>query len=153
MKWSEMTPAQRNQIVAGKVMGVTEFQCDGGRLTLLNYDTVSQRSTYACTACGTVLTVTDYFREKLKLPEQHMIFIPRYSESMDAAWMIVESRWFRRDVRRIDLAYDTMRTDQEHLHTCALKLYDGRVVAAQSASMPWAICIAALHACGVEVKP
>jgi hypothetical protein len=152
MKWAELTPAERDALIAEKVMGVTDFRCTG----TLSYDgdnTLYRHRYYVCQQCKTRLTITEYYLEKCALPTEHTKPIPAYSESMDAAMLVVREMNRSEDgtcerydnfvnaftsIVGSDMFFDLFYCDpdptQDHL-------------------TPARICLAGLRTVGVEDKP
>lgn len=89
IKWKELHPWQRNQLIAGKIFGVTNFLCTG-KLTYDGNNAMYRHHYYVCQECSVRLTVTDDYRDACGVPKEHARFTPAYSESLDAAWLIVE---------------------------------------------------------------
>lgn len=148
IQWSEMTPGERNRVIATKIMGITDFHCDGKFSLVRNREMLSRRSVYICSKCQMVLKTTNRGLERHGLPEPHMILVPRYTESMDAAWEVVKrvstAPYDWKFLSWIATNYDVC---SKHADEATSRLSD------LAALTPEKICLAALRACGVEVKP
>ncbi len=137
IKWAELTPAQRDELVAEKVMGWTRVQCPGDEKDVY----CNEYSDYVCSVCGAYAP--------RNLPLVHGIIPPEhsYSQSLDAAWKVVEK------MKEPD-------TDPECQgnYTHFADLCDGLEFGTGSSvfDVLWhltseRICLAALNACGVEI--
>jgi Phage ABA sandwich domain len=132
--WKALTPEQRNRLIATKVMDWTEQPCD------LDAHPEMELAIYSdgfacCPRCG----VYDHIGSL----EHDIIPPPPYSTSMDAAWLIVE----KRKGAVLDATYK-----HDRLLCRATFCTVEAVHEAYGVTMQEAVCIAALHAVGVEVK-
>ena len=128
IKWSELTPEQKDRIIAEKVMNWQEKQCDG------EHGEVS--GGWFCTKCGREGNWGEDF--------YHAELPPRYTTSLDAAWLGVERVTQAPQSQEEALQFRSTRFmfwfEQSNLWTHT------REEAAN------ALCVAALRACGVEVE-
>lgn len=84
MKWNEMNPEDRNVLVHQLVMGKTVEACDSRN---------RQATVMRCETCGYEWGERDIDLQgygPMAMCDRHDIPIPRYSESMDAAWLVIE---------------------------------------------------------------
>ena len=120
----QVTPAQRDRIVAEKLFGWQPVPCDE-ELTI--YDD----GTAFCYGCKQ--------RDHISTFEHDVIAHPAYTQSMDAAWQVAIGH------KVIDL----LRLDT---HRYRVRLSPDTALSAYADTAPEAICIAALRAAGFEVK-
>ncbi len=145
--WRTLHPWQRNQVIAEKIMGITEFRCTG-KLDYRGNNTMLRHHYYRCLQCGATLTVTDAWPAGWK-PSVHNKLTPHYSESMDAAWQLVE---------KLSACYDVvLEMDKDNTHHYEARCWARRegiesTRHSTDTSMIEAICIAALRAVGCEVE-
>jgi hypothetical protein len=172
MKWSELSPEQRNALVAESVMGIQRSDADPlcqvympGREMLVS-PVLSEENGYrefkaSCMRCGwsTTLHIHPHNADKspLEMMTRHSPAIPHYSESMDAAWQIVKHLDDSLEVNKtgklccwqflgdIATSYDAY-SDHYGSDEAIFSLGD------LAALTPEKICIAALRACGIEVE-
>lgn len=148
MKWAEMTPEQRNVPVAEKVMGENPDVPCTGRFISADYVGSGRQ---ICISCGA--------KYKYPGPMLHNpLPPPHYSESMDAAWLIVKHLDDSLEVNKagklhslqflssIATSYDAY-SDHYSSDEAIFSLSD------LAALTPEKICIAALRAKGIEVEP
>lgn len=142
IKWSELTPTQRDAIIHEKIFGLQVEPCqqpDDDEITL------------SCSACGhrypdSLVEWTDpqevpYIPSKQKA---HTRPIPAYTSSLDAAWQLVERVTRPPQSQEEALQFRSTRFmfwfEKANLWACT------REEAANE------LCLAALRACGVEVE-
>ena len=139
IKWHALTPEQRNALIAEKVMNWQERQCDG--------EWAEVSGGWFCTKCGHDGNWGDSF-EHAELP-------PRYSQSMDAAWLVLQNmveRYEQKAQQFFDFAgymFDASGWDRTEIHGDVYPGFHVCIMAAQWT--PDAICIAALRAMGYAV--
>jgi hypothetical protein len=75
INWRTMTPTQRDTLIAEKVMGWQERQCDGEHGEVAGG--------WFCTKCGHNGNWGEGFT--------HTELPPRYSQSMDDAWLVLQA--------------------------------------------------------------
>jgi hypothetical protein len=148
MNWEAMTPEEKNELVYSKVMGQSlEVPCTAEEDDINDIrrpeDRYQDRGWWICDVCGYIGHGDDY-------SHMRQLKIPNYTQSMDAAWLVVEH--FKgatlyalmpsdTDPRMPDMRYDVRLYTDEH-----------NSYGASEKTMPLAICKAALQASGVEVK-
>lgn len=148
MKWNEMDKLERDKLVAIKVMDRPAL-CNGA-LSVKRWDTGSRAGgiaftyyTYQCVLCGHTGSSAAPPDNDTHRNDQD---IPPYSTSMDAAWQV-----FRRMAEQFD--YKTWNPlISELLGAEDGELYPaGKYMAEVVKWTPEKICLAALHAVGVEI--
>ena len=131
MTWTEMTPEERNRLVAEKVMGWQPKPCDDDDTML--YDAGEM----CCRNCG-VYEHINSFEHGEPLP-------PRYTQSMDAAWPIfqamVQSEQYSHAFRQALVAVLGLKVKEPATFSLA---WIARLT-------PEKICKAALESCGVHI--
>jgi hypothetical protein len=135
IQWNALTPVERNQIIAEKVVGWKAEPC-GGRFAPADY---SNSGAMCCIRCGATSRRNEPMQHNPSVP-------PDYSESMDAAWQIVEhfrGRSIDVHVASAPFLYDAL---------CRERRIRGSSFQASAESAAEAICIAALRASGEEVE-
>lgn len=123
LKWSELSPRERDALVAEKVMG----------FTVTDWPTGKSFPVTSAIAAGV-------------LSERQESRIPHYTTQIAAAWEVVEK--LRREKMLV-----TVVSDEDGGWNAEMWDYNNRQsgeVFAESA--PEAICLAALRACGVEIE-
>jgi hypothetical protein len=141
INWHTMTPEQHDRVIAEKVMNWQEKECDG------EHGEVS--GGWFCTKCGRDGNWGDEMSH-LELP-------PRYTTSMDAAWLVVQEmvKGYQQDEGhpQFEAFADLMLASSEWDSSSAYsEIYPACEIFAIAAQWtPEAICIATLHACGYEV--
>lgn len=133
IKWSALTPEQRDTLIAEKIMGWTPEPCDA-------LDQMIDFSDgWYCKACGVY--------KWLPGRQEHNKPTPRYSQNMDTAWLILKhfSDWeehYQFHEKFMSYFEETVsdRWDEDGLTFEGLALLT-----------PEQICIATLKAVGCEV--
>lgn len=159
MKWSELGEIQRNALVAEKVMGwqwipYTFYDAapPDDQLWLL-----PDGQSVACLTSGEwtyYLDEPEIYPEGSVFPLPHKdnrhipYWIPRYTTSMDAAWLVVE--------KILDKVVFTSEVGDWSNESKYVVITFGRTLSQDeirtaAATMPEAICIAALKTVGVEI--
>jgi hypothetical protein len=96
---------------------------------------------WECSLCG----LSGGWHEFGDVWDEHIALPPCYSQSLDAAWQLVEH------LDTIAVIHRFTNVDPAHvLYTCYLGAGQGDT-AASSHTLPEAICIAALRCVGVEI--
>lgn len=146
--WKTLTPEQRDVLVHEKVMGATELNCTGKMV----YDGEDADETpyYLCPQCGLRLLLPNYYNRGV--PKSHIIPIPDYTRSMDAAWKVLLSAAYHSPHEKVSslqkLAHELFNCGMiDDLH--ALNPY--LVLGIIQGWAPEFLCIACLRACGYEV--
>src|SRR5258708_5793037 len=104
IKWNELSPAERDRLVAEKVMGWQPVQCDEG-IELTVYDDGDAW----CPRC--------HQREHTSSFEHGIIPPPAYTQSMDAAWLVLKRVVQLETADREDLTYELFGTTWGDLDT------------------------------------
>ncbi len=133
IRWSALSPEQRDTHIAEKIMG-NPISCKG-ELRLSMLDEVSP-VWWRCLVCG--MAGECLFKD---VPQNHLPPIPHYSTDMDAAWRIV--------VKLKGAVLDASYKHDMLLCRATFVTVDSEYHA--YGRMPEAICIAALRANGYEV--
>ena len=135
MKWSDLTPDQRNRLIHELVFGKADEPCLDGELD-------EYRGCYWSCTCG---WMSDFAIGDGK-STRHTRPIPRYSESLDAAWQIVEK--FQDVCSEIRLE----QHGKSSLCTILATIYPATMVYQAAAyTAPAAICLAALKVVGEDI--
>jgi hypothetical protein len=134
IKWQELTPEQRDCLVAVRLMGWVPKECEGS----ISWD----HGIWRCLECG-----KDGTRHE---ETTHNVPVPRYSESMDAAWEVVEH--LRKTHYTIQVVGNTFRYEVAIADRIfARSRIDHGQGEGHAVSAPEAICIASLRVNGIEV--
>jgi hypothetical protein len=143
--WKTLHPWQRNQVIAEKIIGVTDFHCLG-KLDYRGNNTMLGQHYYRCQQCQATLTVTDAMPRGWK-PSVHNILTPHYSEDLDAAFEM--------------LRHFIGETSETYTRARAFFAELGRVEGPVHVVMRWndfavltaeKLCVMALQAMGYEVE-
>lgn len=136
IRWQQLTPEQRNALIAEKVMRWQGKPCDGEWAEL--------SGGWFCTKCGYDGNWGDGFA--------HTELPPRYTQSMDAVWPVL-----------LSAAYHTPSEKSSSLQKLAHELFNcGMIDDLHDLNPYWVLglmqgwtpeflCIACLRACGYEV--
>lgn len=84
--WQTLTPEQRDVLVHEKVMGVTELNCTGKMV--YDGEDADESPFFICKECGVRLLLPNYYNRGT--PKSHVVNIPDYTKSLDAAWLVVQ---------------------------------------------------------------
>jgi Phage ABA sandwich domain len=137
--WNSLSPERRDTLIAEKIMRWHPEECKPE-----SYQVVANLDSYRCYKCGKHAPIESGYY-------YHLQKTPRYSTSMDAAWLIVERMTqLREPVYGSPFRIFTMELRNQadrHLHESDW-IYNFFL-----SLTPEAICIAALRACGIEVQP
>jgi len=131
IKWGQLTPHQRNVLVAEKVMGWTPTLCVDGE------HNIYMGAYWSCT-CGWISDTPI-----VGGPAEHEEPVPRYSQSMDAAWQVLE--------RFIETRIECLNGRAAGRYRVSIE--EQGCWRATSDSAAEAICLAALSAVGVAIQP
>lgn len=148
IKWSELTPVQRNELMAEHVMATQRVICPNqgqdhnhGNL-IFKYDL----GYWYCRTCNARSMGED---DELFQHAQVFSTLAKYSENMSDAWKIVENGIFL----EVFMHSLEVRTNEgshwRYICNVALK---GIYAGASGTTAPHALCIAALRAFGLEVQ-
>lgn len=138
MKWSEMTPRERDALVAEKVMGLNkeDYYSDYDKLSSQKQNVISRGQ--------------GWFPEPLK----------NYSTDIKAAWEVVEKltseKWLAFKVLQRPSRADANEAWTKGLKAVVEIIFGGQGVngpplTVKASSAPEAICLAALRVVGVEI--
>lgn len=170
--WKALTPEQRDRCVAEKVMGWTEQLCDLDAHDGMELAIYDSGDAY-CPRCHAYGYIDDL--------EHGIIPPPRYTQSMDAAWLIVEKMVARMGYENIGFKWIGPLFKPEHVYLSSSQHsnrnitwhFDYTQVGGFDIGRPcwyvkmsheghywWimadttqdAICLAALQYCGVEIE-
>lgn len=122
--WNELTPEQRDRLIDKKVIKSNDTE---------------DEHTIAWTGSDMLLEITKQLLEK---DDTTALPIPRYTTSMDAAWLVV-----KRFTVGVELSYTPGRDC-----CCKIQPVIGEPVYGIAENPAEAICIAALEATGYEVQ-
>ena len=139
MNWEAMTPEQRDILVHTEIMQRTQEPCQAGQLDPF-------MGSYWLCSCG---WVSDFYIGEGST--EHTIPVPRYTQSMDAAWLVVEH--FKGATLHVLLPCVTYYKAPDMRYSVKLykdSEYNGYETTEKS--MPLAICKAALQGVGVDVN-
>jgi hypothetical protein len=144
IQWAALTPEQRNLLIAEKIMGWDATQpCTG---TFLPLD--PEPDGLYCPKCGAEICWGDDEEHHTPLP-------PHYSESMDAAWMVLQEIVRRpKQDGAINDAFGKFADAMlyEDNHDAFSEIFPAYQIFSMAAEWtPERICIAALKAVGCEV--
>ena len=134
MKWSEMTPEERDRLVAEKVMGWQEKQCESS-----STDLEELPGEWRCGICG--------FTAGYEVPTLHTAIPPKYSTDMNAAMCLVEK--CHQD--GLDVSMYVAQHTKYGVQTWKRSFDALRISASSDSSMQEAICFAVLHAYNKEI--
>lgn len=153
VKWSEMTPEERDRLVHVEVIGkplicpgqaVTEWVKSPSRIQGEYFE----YATWKCETCGRA--------ESCIAPESHEVpgEIPLYTQDLNAAWLVVEKvcRHSLFASFKVEYTPDKLKVVLTHrdVHDRSLSMSDSLTV---ETSLAETICLVALLAAGVEVEP
>ena len=144
IKWSALTPVQRNELIAERVMGAQRVPCpDQGQHYNLTLNVV--QNYWRCGTCG----ARSQGGNDMQFEHVQVFDCPKYSESLDDAWKIVEGGIFL----EVFIHSLEVRSDgrSQRRYVCNVD-HKGLYVGATGQTAPHALCIAALRAIGLEVQ-
>jgi|SRR5579859_399273 len=143
VKWSKMTPDERDKLIAEKITGWQSKECNPEPKQMVVRMLDSKSYGYACYKCGSHGRVEKgYYR--------HLELTPRYSTDLNAAWQILEAgneagNFFGYSVT------GTNMPNNEMVYICRLNIY-GQTTEAAADTPQDAICVAVLRVHGVEIE-
>lgn len=139
MKWSEMTPEQRDKLVHEKVMGVDPAVSCSGTFVPNPHDGCE---TLYCPKCDAGVFFGDSKTHKQPL-------VPAYTTDMNAALQIIELDRFSNV--RFERTWRNEHIPPELYYLCSIVTH-GDLYYCNAATAQDAVCLAALYACGIEIK-
>ena len=136
IKWSLLSPEDRDRLVAEKIMGWQPVQCDED-VELTVYDDGDAW----CPRC--------HAREHINSFDHDIIPPPAYTRSLDAAWQIAElERFSHVELMRYSIG-DVI--DPAYKYDCRL-ITNGEAFHSFGYTPQEAICLAALRAAGLGIE-
>ncbi len=88
MNWEEMTPEQKDALVAEKVMEWRPTLCEATEKDIFYAAESAEKVRIHCSKCGYQDREGIIYRGKIYWV--HSVPQPRYTQGMDAAWLVVE---------------------------------------------------------------
>lgn len=147
IRWQTLTLEQRDVLIHEKVMSVTELNCTGKMI----YDGEDADETpfFLCQQCGLRLLLPNYYDRGV--PKSHVVPIPDYTRSRDAAWKVLLSAAYHAPYEHPSslqrLAHELFQCGIDEFHDLNPYL----VLGLMQGWTPEILCIACLRACGYEV--
>src|SRR5687767_7725745 len=145
MKWSEMSPEQRDRLVAEKVMQWVEEPC---KLDDGHPDIAEIEGFWECRTCG---FQGDWGENGVPQIHNHIALPPKYSQSLDEVWKIVQSESFNNAVLQYRTE-DSRIPSLKPVYFCQLNRVNGEFFTAFAKTPQDAICLAALSAYDVAIR-
>lgn len=149
MNWYEMTPEQRDALIAEKVMEWQPKECNPDPKQMVVGMLDEKSYGYACYKCGSHGRVDKKYYK-------HLEATPRYSTDMNAAWKIITHYSIHAVLLERQFFKTTDRYgDDVHLWECSFEFGGtseklGKSVYAAGKTPQEAICKASLRAVGVN---